>query len=137
MSTTLDPAKRSHAGRRWYVLAVACLAGAGMSVATALQGEVVLAVVLPVIVIGYGLAVTLFARRSDVAAQLSGNEDDERRQLIYLKASSASGSVVMLAVVAGLFVELARGDIGGPFAWLAGAGGFSFMAASAYFSRRG
>lgn len=45
-----------------------------LAVATALRGEVVLAVILPVIVIGYGLAVTLFARRSDIAAQLSGSE---------------------------------------------------------------
>lgn len=60
----------------------------------------------------------------------------ERRQLIYLKASSVSGSVIMLAIIVGLFVERARGDIGGPCAWLAGAGGLSFMAASAYFSRR-
>ncbi|WP_436771884.1 hypothetical protein [Yinghuangia sp. YIM S09857] len=133
MSTTT----RSPVHSRWSVLATACLIGGAMSVVAAVNGRAFLAVAMPLIVIGYALAVTVLGRRSDIAAQLGGREDDERRRLINLKATAASGGVMVIATLVGCLVQLARGDVGGPFTWLAAAGGVSYMAAAAYYTRRG
>ncbi|MEE1756139.1 hypothetical protein [Streptomyces sp. SP18CS02] len=135
MSTTRSTS--AHPAARWLVLATAVVAGAAMSVIMALQGNTFLAVALPVIVIGYGLAVTVFARRSDVAAQLSGHEGDERRRMINLRASEATSNVLILALLCGLFVELSRSQLGGPFTWLCALGGFTYIAASAFYTRTG
>ncbi|WP_043263287.1 hypothetical protein [Streptomyces sp. CT34] len=123
------------AATRWGVLAVALVAGAVMSVIFAMRGEVALAVASPVIVVGYGLSVTLSAKGSDVAAQLSGHEEDERRQLINLRASAMTGNVLFLVVTIGGFYELASGGLGGPFTWLSAVGGITRVASSVAYTR--
>ncbi len=122
---------------RWAVLALTLVAGAAMGVIMMMRGQLVMAVVLPLIVIGYGLAVTVFAGRSDVAAQLSGHEEDERRHMINLRASATTGNVLALALACGFFYELARGELGGPFACLGAVGGVTYAASSAVYTRAG
>ncbi|WP_329128277.1 hypothetical protein OG727_20000 [Streptomyces caniferus] len=102
-----------------------------MAVIMTVRGEIAMAIALPVIIIGYGLTVSLSAGRSDVAAQLSGHEEDERRRLINLRAGSMTGNVLMLALVCGTFYELARGEFGGTFTWLSALGGITYAASSA------
>jgi hypothetical protein len=125
------------AATRWAVLALTLVAGTAMGVVMLMRGEIGLAVVLPVIIIGYGLTVTLSAARSDVAAQLSGHEEDERGHLINLRASATTGNVLIAALVCGVFYELIRGELGGPFTWLSAVGGLTYVVSSAVYTRGG
>ncbi|MFC5148663.1 hypothetical protein [Streptomyces aureoversilis] len=134
MSTTPSTARTP---MRWAVLAVTVVAGAAMAVVMAVRGDLMMAVVLPAISIGYGLIVTFSAPRSDVAAQLSGHEEDERRQLINLRASAMTGNVLVAALLCGIAYELARDELGGPFTMLSALAGFTYIAASAAYTRTG
>ncbi|GGX88455.1 hypothetical protein [Streptomyces hiroshimensis] len=122
---------------RWAVLALTSVAGVAMALVMALRGDIMMAVLLPAISIGYGLTVTLSASRSDVAAQLSGHEEDERRQLINLRAAAMTGNVLVAALVCGVAYELARDELGGPFTVLSALGGFTYIVASAAYTRSG
>ncbi|MGW7487189.1 hypothetical protein [Streptomyces sp. NPDC054786] len=108
-----------------------------MAVIMAVRGEIAMAVALPVIIIGYGLTVSLSAGHSDVAAQLSGYEEDERRRMVNMRAGAMTGNVLMLALVCGTFYELVRGELGGPFTWLSAVGGITYAASSAVYIRAG
>ncbi|MFI0907690.1 hypothetical protein ACH4TE_29885 [Streptomyces sioyaensis] len=123
------------AANRWAVLAVTLVGGAAMAVIMTVRGEVTLAIVLPVIIIGYGLAVTFSAERSDVAAQLSGHEEDERRRLINWRAGATTANVLMLVLVCGTFYELVHGELGGKFSLLSALGGITYAASSANYTR--
>jgi hypothetical protein len=54
---------------------------------------------------------------------------DERIVTIDLRATAASGLAVILAVIVGAVVELARGHSGVPYVWLAAIGGVVYLAA--------
>ncbi|WP_438487207.1 hypothetical protein [Streptomyces sp. S186] len=108
-----------------------------MAVIMAVRGEIALAIVLPLIIIGYGLSVTLFAGHSDIAAQFSGHEEDERRRLINWRAGATTANVLMLVLVCGTFYELIHGEFGGTFSRLSALGGISYAAASATYTRAG
>ncbi len=123
------------AANRWAVLAVTVVGGAAMAVIMALRGETALAIVLPVIIIGYGLTVTFAAGRSDVAALFSGREEDERRRLINLRAGATTANVLMLVLVCGAFYEMLHGEFGGTFSRLSALGGITYAACSASYTR--
>ncbi|MEV5242986.1 hypothetical protein AB0K89_28315 [Streptomyces cinnamoneus] len=119
------------------MLALTSVAGAVMAVVMAARGDVTMAILLPAISIGYGLTVTFSASRSDVAAQLSGHEEDERRQLINLRATAMTGNVLVAALVCGVAYELVHGELGGPFTMLSALGGITYVIASAAYTRVG
>ncbi|MER7399024.1 hypothetical protein ABT381_26350 [Streptomyces sp. NPDC000151] len=138
MSTTRNtPRGNGRSVRRWSVLALTVVVGAVESVLMAMRGNVAMAVTLPVIVIGYGLAVTVLARRSDVAAQLSGHEEDERRRAISRGASAVTGNVLAVVLLCGAVYEVAQGESGGPFTWLCAVGGLTYGAAAVAYTRKG
>ncbi|MEU1676707.1 hypothetical protein ABZ752_32415 [Streptomyces roseifaciens] len=134
MSTTSSTARTP---MRWAVLAVTVVAGAAMAVVMAVRGDLMLAVLLPAISIGYGLVVTFSASRSDVAAQLSGHEEDERRQLINLRAGAMTANVLVAALLCGVAYELARDELGGPFTILSALAGLTYIVSSAAYTRTG
>ncbi|WP_144440932.1 hypothetical protein [Streptomyces roseifaciens] len=134
MSTTPSTARTP---MRWAVLAVTLVAGVVMAVVMAMRGDIMMAVLLPAISIGYGLIVTLSASRSDVAAQLSGHEEDERRQLINLRAGATTANVLVAALLCGVAYELARDELGGPFTMLSALGGITYIVASTAYTRAG
>ncbi|MEV0373151.1 hypothetical protein AB0I10_25570 [Streptomyces sp. NPDC050636] len=134
MSTTRNSGR---AMTRWAVLGLTVVGGVVMGVVMAVRGETALAIALPLIIIGYGLTVTLSAGRSDVAAQLSGHEEDERRGVINMRAGAMTGNVLMLALVCGTFYELVRGEFGGTFTWLSAVGGITYVASSVTYTRAG
>ncbi|MEH6375782.1 hypothetical protein V7793_15800 [Streptomyces sp. KLMMK] len=122
---------------RWAVLALTVVAGAAMAGVMAVRGDIMMAVLLPAISIGYGLFVTFAASRSDVAAQLSGHEEDERRRLINLRAGAMTANVLVAALVCGVAYELARDELGGPFTLLSALAGFTYIVSSAAYTRTG
>ena len=124
-------------GRRWSVVVCAVVLGGLLSGVLAVRGDVVMAIAAPVILIGYGVTVTLLARRSETAALLSDQRADERRVLIQLRAGALSFTVLCVVLVGGFIVQVVRGQESGPFMWLGAVAGAVFIASTAYFSRRG
>ncbi len=51
--------------------------------------------------------------------------------MIDLKATAIAGFVVILAVIVGFLVEVAKGHSGNPFMWLGAIAGLAYMAAIA------
>ena len=74
-------------------------------------------------------AVFLFGGRSETIRGLRGDGRDERFQRIDIHATAFAGTVVIVAVIVGFVVELARGHNGNPFTWLGAIGGLAYVAA--------
>lgn len=123
-------------GSRWTILAI-CLAGGGaILLASWLGGQLVSGLIGLAVLAGTGLFLAL-AGRSETIRGLRGDGRDERFALIDLRATAITGHVLILAVVAGYLVEIARGHDGNPFLWLCTLGGLTYVLAVAYFRWRG
>jgi hypothetical protein len=75
--------------------------------------------------------------RSDTVRALRGDGRDERFELIQLRAATLAARLVLLAVVAGFLVEVARGNSGAPYDWLSALGGATFLASILWQRSRG
>jgi hypothetical protein len=75
--------------------------------------------------------------RSDTVRALRGDGRDERFELIQLRASTLAARLVLLAVVVGFLVEVARGNSGAPYDWLSALGGATFLASVLWQRSRG
>jgi hypothetical protein len=67
--------------------------------------------------------------RSETIRGLRGDGRDERFRRIDVNATAAAGVAVIVALLVGAFVELARGDDGAPYDWLAAVGGLAYLVA--------
>ena len=74
-------------------------------------------------------AVFLFGGRSETIRGLRGDGRDERFQRIDIHATAFAGTVVIVAVIVGFVVELARGHDGNPYGWLGAIGGLAYLTA--------
>jgi hypothetical protein len=72
--------------------------------------------------------VVLVSRRSETVRGLLDRKD-ERLVVIDLRATAAAGLALILAVIAGAVVELARGHSGTPYIWLGGLAGIVYVGA--------
>jgi hypothetical protein len=122
---------------RWTTLAFSVVMSGVLAALFAVHGDVGMTVAAPVILIGYALAMTLLARRSETAALLSDQPADERRTLIQYKAQAFSFNVLCAVLVGGFVVQVARGQASSPFMWLGAVAGVVYIASVAYFARRG
>ena len=100
----------------------------GHQLVTGLIGLVVMAC--------FGLLIAL-AGRSETIRGLRGNGRDERFAEIDLRATAASGLVLIIAVIVAFLVEIARGHDGSPYTWLGGLAGVAYVAAVAFLGWRG
>jgi hypothetical protein len=82
------------------------------------------------IMAGFGLLL-LVGGRSETIRGLRGDGRDERFALIDLRATAFAGNVVILAVIVGWLVELARGHDGRTFGLLGAVGGIAYVVAIA------
>jgi hypothetical protein len=81
-------------------------------------------------------AVFLFGRRSETLQGLGGPGRDERWAMIDVNATAAAGFVLILTVLGGWLYEIANGDDGNPFGWLAAVGGVAYIIAVVFFRTR-
>jgi hypothetical protein len=79
----------------------------------------------------------LAGERSDTVRALRGDGRDERFELIQLHAATLAARLVLLAVVVGFLVEVARGNSGAPYDWLSALGGATFLASVLWQRSRG
>jgi hypothetical protein len=88
------------------------------------------------ILVAFG-AVFLFGGRSETIRGLRGDGRDERFSQIDVHATAFAGVAVIVAIIAGFVVELARGQDGLPYAWLGGVGGLAYLGAVVVMRIRG
>ena len=84
----------------------------------------------------FGLLI-LVAGRSETVRGLRGDGRDERFAQIDLKATAATGLVLLVALIVAWLVATARGQSGSPYDWLLAAGGLTYLLAVAWFRWRG
>lgn len=135
MSTTHDTERPRG---RWLVFGgcvAAALAYLGIGLARDQAG---LAIGGLLIMLGYGVLLLVFGRRSEVVGLLAGNGADERRAQIQLRASAATAHVLVLVLVGSAMWALATGSrYTGVFSGLCAVFGISYLIATVWFARRG
>jgi drug/metabolite transporter (DMT)-like permease len=131
MMTTMRDLTRS----RWWMPSFCLFLGAVMLAAFAIGGNAGdgLACFGVMAVVG---AAFLLGRRSETLQGIGGPGRDERWAMIDVHATALSGVVVILAIIGGWLYEVANGQDGNPFTWLAAVGGVAYIVAVAVLRRR-
>jgi hypothetical protein len=102
----------------WATPAFGVVGGLAYLIAASISGHPGLGVALLALMVAFSAAVVLVSRRSETVRGLLDRRD-ERIAGIDLRATAAAGLALILAVLAGAVVELARGYSGAPYTWLA------------------
>ena len=121
---------------RWFVPLFAVAAGLILFGAQAVGGHPGSGAVSLGIMAAFG-AVILLGGRSETIRGLRGDGRDERFQRIDIHATAFAGTVVIVAIIVGFAVELAKGHDGNPFTWLGALGGLAYLAAIVIMRLRG
>ena len=109
---------------RWMFVAYSTVLGLVVGAAAWIGGERLFAALAVVILFAFGLiaSVTPFGT-------LKGSSQDEREKAVGSEAALISYYVLIAAVLIGWLVELAHGDSGAPYVWLAALGGATYAGA--------
>jgi hypothetical protein len=110
--------------------------GGVIVLASALGGQLVAGLLGLAVLVVFGLAVGL-ASGSETIRGLRGDGRDERFAQIDLRATAVTGYVLILAVIIGWLVEIARGHSGNPYQWLGALAGLTYVLAVVFFRWRG
>ena len=121
---------------RWFMLAFCLCLGGVVLLASWLGGQLATGLIGLGVMACFGLFLAL-ASGSETIKGLRGDGRDERFALIDLRATAATGQALVVAVIIGWLVEIARGHSGSPFDWLGVVGGISYALAVAFFRWRG
>ena len=121
---------------RWFMLALCVALGGVVLLASWLGGSLASGLIGLAVLTGFGLFMSL-ASGSETIRGLRGDGRDERFALMDLRATAIVGQVLIIAVIVGFLVEIARGHNGNPYGWLGALGGLSYALAVAYFRWRG
>jgi len=112
------------------VLLVAIVVGIIMGAAELIGGgKAWSAAVTAIVPIGYGVLVTVLARRSDSASVLAGRPVDERWEHIGAEASTWAFGASAIVVLAALVVVMARNGDFLPYAFIGAAMAVAYLAA--------
>ena len=121
---------------RWFMLAFCLCLGGAVLLAGWLGGQLVTGLIGLGVMACFGLFIAL-ASGSETIKGLRGDGRDERFALIDLRATAVTGQALIVAVITGWLVEIARGHSGSPFDWLGVVAGISYALAVAFFRWRG
>jgi len=114
--------------QRWYLPTVATLIGVAYLIAGILGDDLRFGVIGLVLMLATAGAVMLAGRRSETVKGLLDRQD-ERIRGIDNDASMFAGMVLVVAVIAGFVIEIARGQDGEPYAVLGAIAGVSYVGA--------
>jgi len=127
---------RRCSGSRWLLPAGCLFFGCVVLLAGWLGHQLVSGLIGLVVMAAFGLFIAL-AGRSETIRGLRGDGRDERFAQIDLRATAATGMVLIIAVIVAFLVELARGHDGSPYTWLGALAGVAYVVAVAFLRWRG
>jgi hypothetical protein len=87
------------------------------------------------VMVAVGFGVLVFGR-SETVRGLSGPGRDERWAMIDIHATALAGMVLILVVIGGFLVEIARGHDGNPYGLLGAVAGIAYIVAVAVLRAR-
>jgi uncharacterized membrane protein len=114
--------------QRWYVPTVAILIGVAYFVAGFVGDDLRFGVFGLALMVAVAVAMLLAGRKSETVKGLLDRQD-ERIRGIDNDASMFAGSVLIIAVIVGFVVEIARGQDGSPYAVLGAIAGLAYVGA--------
>jgi hypothetical protein len=133
---TRDNSVRCGSGSRWLMPAGCLFFGCVVLLAGWLGGQLAVGLIGLVVMACFGLFIAL-AGRSETIRGLRGDGRDERFAQIDLRATAATGLVLIVAVIVAFLVEIARGHDGSPYTWLGALAGVAYAVSVAYLRWRG
>jgi hypothetical protein len=74
-------------------------------------------------------AVFVLGGRSETIRGMRGDGRDERSAMIDLRATAVAGLAVIIAIIVGFFIEIARGRSGSPYGQLGAVAGIAYLLA--------
>jgi drug/metabolite transporter (DMT)-like permease len=119
-----------HRRSRWWIPLLSLVLGGVILAAFAIGGNVGDGLLSFGVLAGLA-AVFAFGGRSETLSGLGGPGRDERWSMIDLRASAASGLVVIGVLIGCWLYELARGHDGSPYGELLAVGGIAYIVAIA------
>ena len=125
---TTDVPKQRASWQRWGTPLIAVGLGVAYLVAGWIGDDLQFGVVGLLLMVGCAATLLIAARFSETAAGLLDRRD-ERINSIDREATLFSGMVVILAVLVGFVVEIARGQDGTPYSALGAIGGVAYVLA--------
>jgi uncharacterized membrane protein len=102
--------------------------GAAFAVGSWVGGHPASGFVFLVVMVVFSGALVVVSRRSETVRGLLDRRD-ERISSIDLRATAASGLVVIATVIGAAVVEMARGHSGEPYSWLGALAGLCYLLA--------
>jgi hypothetical protein len=128
--------RQAVARSRWFMPLFCLGLGGVVLLAGWLGGQLESGVYGLVVLAVFGLVLLLIGGRSETIRGLTTGRD-ERFVQIDLRATAATGLVLITTVIVAWLVEIARGHSGQPYSWLGAIGGFAYIIAVAFFRWRG
>ena len=123
-------------GSRWLMPAGCLFFGCVILLVGWLGKQLAVGLIGLVVMACFGLFIAL-AGRSETIRGLRGDGRDERFAQIDLRATAATGMVLIIAVIVAFLVEIARGHDGSPYTWLGALAGVVYVLSVAFFRWRG
>ncbi|CAN5553508.1 hypothetical protein BH24ACT13_BH24ACT13_01670 [soil metagenome] len=125
-----EPTTRKHLKQRWALPLLALAIGLVYLVAGWLGGDRFFGLVGLLTMVALAAAF-LVSRYSETVAGLLDRRD-ERINRIDTQATAVAGTAVIIAIIVGFVVEIARGGDGSPYSTLGAIGAVSYVAALVY-----
>jgi hypothetical protein len=133
MSTARKPIWRS----RWWLPAVSVSLGLMMLAAFWIGGNRDDGLLGLLVMVALGAVFLVFGGRSETIGGLGGPGRDERWEMIDLRATSATGMVLIACILGAWLYELSQGRDGEPYSQLGAVGGVAYVLALAFLRWRG
>ena len=131
MQTMTKPSRKF-----WITPAVGVAGGLIYLIAFSLGGHPGYGLIALGVMVVFSVAIALAGRRSETVRGLL-DHGDERLAGIDLRATAVTAVVMILAVLTGFMIEVARGHDGSPYALIGAIGGVAYLGAVGYFRLRG
>ena len=112
---------------RWIVPGLCFVLGLVVLGTQLAHDDLAMGLVLLAIMWVYGIGIVVWRRHSELGDLVSGGPTDERRQSIQLMALAVTGQVLLVTIVIGFIVQLARGVDTGPWTALGALGGATYL----------
>ena len=130
-----DPTTHKPTKQRWALPLLAVTIGLAYLVAGLLGGDRSFGVLGLILMVGTAAAFLVLSRFSETVAGLLDRRD-ERINRIDSEAAMIAGVAVIIAVIVGFIVEIARGQDGSPYSMLGAIGGVTYIVALVFLRLR-